>query len=126
MKRWRLEEGGRDKRRRPPPLKIQVMTRALVRVAGHLEGQEMKSARRGSAARDREIAETDKQRQAESRSSVMSETARMIKKKKKQRAGGSNLGLQDSAATRAAAAEKPRGTIRGSSFHFMNLRTFPL
>lgn len=106
----------------------QVMTRALVRVAGDLEGQEMKSARRGSAARDREIAGTDKQRQAESRSSVMSETAWMKKKnkKKKQRAGGSNLGLQDSAATRAAAAEKPRGTIRGSSFHFMNLRTFPL
>lgn len=90
----------------------QVMTRALVRVAGDFEGQEMRSARRGSAARDREIAGTDKQRQAESRSSVMSETARMK--------------LQDSAATRAAAAEKPRGTIRGSSFHFMNLRTFPL
>lgn len=64
----------------------QVMTRALVRVAGDLEGQEMKSAGRGSAARDREIAGTDKQRQAESRSSVMSETARM-KKKNRERAG---------------------------------------
>lgn len=51
MRRWRLEEGGRETR--PPKIHLmplsgadEVMTRALVRVAGHLEGQEMKSARK--------------------------------------------------------------------------------